>query len=152
MRKDTFFPSTFLRVFFCPLRSVNREDPVQQSFIFHLIPSRFSASCQSRHIIATKQDSDVFYPLFPPPSLLTAGHVGVLGEALWIIYSQRSLESTPSNFVEYPRFSTRPHGAFLSLAHPFYATCSARERRLGFHGCLRWAAEKTWETGKTRSP
>lgn len=45
---------------FFPLRSVNTGDPVQQLFIFHLIPSRSSASCQSWHVITTKQDPAFF--------------------------------------------------------------------------------------------
>lgn len=39
-------------------------------------------------------------------------------------------------------FHASPGRSFLLRTLSTYATCLARERRLGFHGCLRWAAEK----------
>lgn len=108
---------------FFPLRSVNTGDPVQQLFIFHLIPSRSSASCQSWHVITTKQDPAFF-------SFFAAG-CAASSEAPWIIYSWGSLGGTPSNSGECLRFSTQP--GLPSSFYPFPRVLQGR--RLEFHGC-----------------
>lgn len=117
------FRTFFLLNHFFPLRSVNTGDPVQQLFIFHLIPSRSSASCQSWHVITTKQDPAFF-------SFFAAG-CAASSEAPWIIYSWGSLGGTPSNSGECLRFSTQP--GLPSSLYPFPRVL--QERRLEFHGC-----------------
>lgn len=71
----------------------------------------------------------------PPPSPRPV--TSAFSEKLYELFIRKDLWNQHPrislNILDFPRVP----GAFLSLAHPFYATCSARERRLGFHGCLR---------------